>query len=203
MSYLNQSGYVYKVVNSITGQFYIGTRAFSQSAGIVDIGDSYFTASSNAEFVEQFKESPENFTTSILYTGNDFLNQRYSIIKAVGIFPDNKMSLNLRNLAPKFTGFGKTGFCHHSFGLKMDKTNQERTKRLNNRISFARSTKNRKLVQAGNLIIKIQNKADIKLTELNSQMKELKKQMGKLYKAKNVSENISEIKTLKEIMKNI
>ncbi len=48
MSYLNQSGYVYKVVNSITGQFYIGTRAFSQSAGIVDIGDSYFTASSNA-----------------------------------------------------------------------------------------------------------------------------------------------------------
>lgn len=200
---MNKSGYVYKVTNIQTGQFYIGTRAFSQSAGIIDIGETYFTASSNKSFVNEFKNNPDNFETKIIYSGTSFLDEKFSAIKKFGTFADNKKSLNLRNLTPKFTGFGKTGLLNHLFGKKINKTNSERKERIYTRLNQAKKLTDRKQVRLGNLIIKVQDQADIKLFDLQQQIKSIKKQMGKLHKIKNVSEHIVEIKELKNILKTI
>lgn len=197
--YMNKSGYVYKVTNLETGEFYIGNRAFSQSSGIIDIGDTYFTSSSNLKFVEDFTNNPQQFSTAILYTGENFLEEKYLSIKSHGTAKTNTLSLNLKNFAPKFSGFGKVGILNHLFGKKLTTQSEERKSRIQSRLTRAKKIKNRSAVRLNNLIIKTQDKAEIKLAELNKQIKELQKSKGKLYKIMNKVESCTELKEVKQM----
>lgn len=116
---LNVHGYVYKVTD-LDGRFYIGSRTFRQSDGIYDIGKTFWTGSSNKDFVKKFKANPENYEIEILHSGVDFVQYKAETVREIGIHFKNSDSLNLRY-------FSKTEKSH---SIRMPSLNRKRTKRL-------------------------------------------------------------------------
>lgn len=128
---LNISGYVYKVTNQ-NGEFYIGSRTFRSSRGIIDIGKSYFSGSSNLTFVRDFRENPNQYEIEILHSGPDFTKFKADLLREVGIHFKNDKSLNLRY-------FGKVDKSNLNFRLPT--FNRKRSQRLSNVVKTETSQK--------------------------------------------------------------
>src|SRR5574344_3017956 len=111
MTKLKNKGYIYKVMNIITGQFYIGQRSSYKDSPEEDLGIHYFTSSKIVKPL--FKNNTSEWKKEILYRDIQFAEtldnvEGYEIHK---VFND-KLCLN--GYDPTNNGFRTTAGKHLS-----------------------------------------------------------------------------------------
>src|SRR5574344_2883862 len=105
---LKHNGYIYKVTNSITGQFYIGQRSSFEGTPEDDLGIHYFTSSKVVRPL--FKNNTSEWKKEILYRDINYAEkldriEGYEIHKVC----NDKLCLNRSEplIHPGFTAAGK------------------------------------------------------------------------------------------------
>lgn len=194
---LNKSGYVYKVTTP-TGEFYIGCRTFRQSNGLIDIGRSYFTSSSNISFCQDFKKNPEKYTIEILYSGLNFYIEKGNAIKEHGIKDKNAKSLNIRLFYTDFSAYQ-----HVHLSAKPRKNSNKvkvETKSVIRQPSLkvVRTPEEKRQIRINRLKMKIADQYDTQIYQLLVQMKKLRKD-----KREHNLEQVNDLNELKQILSNI
>lgn len=123
--------YVYKVVNKITGQFYVG----SQCSGKI-IGENYFTSSRNEFFQKDFTQNPQNYQIYILGFFEDpkecVKQENYQIRNSLWMYKElclNRFCLDPDKHTKIFSMAGSTHLVSKETREKISKANKGKHKK--------------------------------------------------------------------------
>jgi hypothetical protein len=107
MTKLKNKGYIYKVTNIITGQFYIGQRSSYTGAPEDDLGVHYFTSSGHVRPL--FKNNTSEWEKEILYRDIQYA-ETLNDMEGYAIHKEIKDPLCMNKYDPTiYPGFSNTG----------------------------------------------------------------------------------------------
>src|SRR5574344_2066175 len=110
MTPLKNKGYIYKVTNIITGQFYIGQRSSYTGSPEDDLGVHYFTSSKVVRPL--FKNNTSEWQKEILYRDIQYA-EPLDDMEGYAIHKEIKDSLCMNRYDPTiYPGFSTAGKCH-------------------------------------------------------------------------------------------
>src|SRR5574344_79205 len=110
MTPLKNKGYIYKVTNIITGQFYIGQRSSYTGSPEDDLGVHYFTSSKVVRPL--FKNNTSEWQKEILYRDIQYA-ETLDDMEGYAIHKEIKDSLCMNRYDPTiYPGFSTAGKCH-------------------------------------------------------------------------------------------